>query len=64
MIDAVVAPDDQTGFEPVVDNKELPQLFVTVVAGAEGVGVVVKAMLAHAIADSFTHPVPSSPLTK
>ena len=37
MIDAVVAPVDQTGLDPVVDKSALPQLLVAVAAGAEGI---------------------------
>ena len=64
MIEEVVAPVDQTGFDPVVESTELPQLFVTVAVGAAGTGVVVTETDAHVIAVSFTQPVPSSPLTK
>jgi hypothetical protein len=62
-MEAVVAPVDHTGLVPVVESTALPQLFVTVVVGAAGTGVAVATIDAQLIADSLTHPVPSSPRT-
>jgi hypothetical protein len=52
VIDAVVAPVDHSKLDPVADNTELPQLFVTVVTGAEGAAI----GFAETVAGKLVHP--------
>jgi hypothetical protein len=51
VIEEVVAPVDQTGFDPVVEITVLPQLLVTVAVGTEGMvigaAVTVEGELVH-----------------
>jgi len=64
VIDDAVEPSDHTNPLPDAERTELPQLLETVTTGVDGNAVGDNAIVAHVSAPSFTHPAPSSPLTK